>query len=113
MLKELLKEQTAKTVRSYLVNPEKHNEGNEYVPTAERQHPSIYFDSKTIPEIKDWEVDEEYCVMLKIKQISKSMNTRGKKEIYDGQFEIHEVVVIEKEEKKEKPKSNIEKMYGV
>lgn len=109
MLKELLKEQRAKTVKSYLVTPEKHDESMGE-PTQE-ERPSIYFDSKTIPEIKDWEVDEDYCVMLKIKQVSKSMHTRGKKEIYDGRFEIYEVAVIKKEEKK--PKSSMEEVYGI
>lgn len=111
MLKELLKEQTAKTVKSYLVNPEKHD--NDMGAPIEAERPSIYFDSKTIPELKDWEVDQEYCVMLKIKQVSKSMHTKGKKEIYDGRFVVHEVAVIEKQEKKQKPKSSIEEAYGV
>jgi len=36
--------------------------------------PTLYFDEKQVPEIKDWEVGEEYDVVLRLKQTSKNEN---------------------------------------
>lgn len=39
--------------------------------------PSVNFDTKQIPEIKDWEVGETYQVVFEIKQMNKSENKDG------------------------------------
>ena len=120
MIKKTLEKENLKVAESYLVKPEKSGGCCGEVPKATKEYfPSISLDSRVLPEIKDWELDEEYTVVLKITMKSKSMNTRGEKkeEVYDGYFDIKEAGVVEttKEEKKEegdnKVKAEIKKMY--
>lgn len=40
--------------------------------------PGVNFDTKQIPEIKEWEVGETYQIVLEIKQTSKSEDKEGK-----------------------------------
>ncbi len=114
MLKELLNEQTKKIVKTYLVKPE---ESNLDMQGSEKYYPSIHLNSKNLPAIKDWEVGEEYSVMLKIKQTSKSIENDQE---CSGSFEIREILVLpheekeeEKHEEKEKWDSNLKKLYGL
>lgn len=119
MLKDLFNDQTKKIVEEYTVKPEKMSSMCEGINTP--YFPTLSLNSKTIPEIKEWEVDGEYVVVLKIKQKSKSMYTEGKDEVYDARFDIKSVAVVENDEPdepddKEEPKvsdSKIGKMYGV
>lgn len=127
MLKDLLNEQVKKAVKTYTVKPEKMSMSLE---EEMKHYPSIYFDSKTLPEVKNWNVGEEYYVLLKVKQMSKSMSMDSKEEMCDARFEIHEISALEvpetpshekkemKKEGKEEGKEHggmdkMKKMYGV
>lgn len=83
----------------------------------EKHYPCIYLDSETLPPIKEWEVDGEYTIILKVKQRSKSMHTEKKSEVYEASFEVHEAGVMApplKEEKQPEPKKvTLNTMYGV
>lgn len=50
----------------------------EYPEQGARFLPTIYLDSRQIAEIRDWEVGEEYTLILKVKQTSKSENDKEK-----------------------------------
>lgn len=116
MLKDLLSEQLKKTVAVYAVRPEKSSMDEPCKMSNSEYRPSIYLDSDALPNIKDWEVDEEYYILMKVKQCSKSMNTVGKEEKYDGRFEIMEVAALEAGESKEheeKEDEGIKKAYGL
>lgn len=40
---------------------------------------SVNFDSVQIPEVKDWDVGEEYTIVLKVKMTNKSQYQEGEK----------------------------------
>ena len=113
MITELLKQLSQKTVKEYTVKPEA--SGLSSV-KEEKYYPSIYFDSKTLPDIKSWEVGEEYCVMLVVRQMSKSMNeSKGGVQV-DARFDILKVAAAEMPEKSEQKtdqSDNLKKIYGV
>jgi len=121
MLKKTLEEQNLKVADSYVVKPEKG--GGPCCMESTKKHeyyPNFWLDSKTLPDVKDWEIDKDYTVVLKVTMKSKSMNTRGEKkeEVFDGTFDIKEagVVEVEEEEKNEEKekdaKDEIKKMYA-
>uniref|UniRef100_A0A6H1ZVT6 Uncharacterized protein n=1 Tax=viral metagenome TaxID=1070528 RepID=A0A6H1ZVT6_9ZZZZ len=92
MLKELLKEKLEK------VKPKKSELTAE---VAQPNFPSLYLSSDTLSEIEDWEVGDEYYIVMKVEQKGKSMRTEEKKEIYNADFDIKEIGVLDEEEKKE------------
>jgi hypothetical protein len=120
MLKKTLEEQNLKVADSYVVKPEKNGGCFGNLPEKTESYPNFWIDSHVIPEVKDWEIDGDYTVVLKVTMKSKSMNTRGdkKKEVYEGSFDIKEAGVVEmtadekKEEKTDEAKKDIKKMYA-
>lgn len=70
------------------VKPEKMD-----MPESSEYYPSVHFDSKTLPEIKDWKVGEEYVVVVKAKMKSYSEHKEGA----DASFDIVEIGVLDKE----------------
>lgn len=67
--------------------------------------PSINFDDKQVPEIKDWQVGETYTLILEIKQTSKNENKDGSvnagfdilayKELNDGEYTDAEIEAMQ------------------
>jgi len=92
MLKQTFEEKLKK------VKPEKN--GMPEVKSKE-YFPSVHFDSKTLPEIKDWEVGEEYVVVMKLKQTSYSEHENDKENTADASFDIVEIGVLDKEDNNE------------
>ena len=56
------------------------------------QYPTIYFNSKDLPELKDWEVGKTYEMKIRIKQIS----MLEEKEHISGSFNIIGIEVLNK-----------------
>lgn len=114
LLKKLKKENIDEIVETYAVKKEKYG-GDISMESSEGYYPSIHLSSKTLPEIKEWEVDGEYFILMKVTQKFKSMKTEGKEEVYHGCFDIKEIGYIDHEEVKEKKKHNskddISKIY--
>lgn len=121
MLKDLLNESVKKTVKAYTVKPEKMDLN---VEKGIKFYPSMHIDSEMLPEVKDWDVGEEYYVVMKVRQKSKSMEASDKGERCNGYFDIYEIAALEAPESKEdetKEKememdhgdTKMKKMYGV
>jgi len=96
------------------IKPEKYDECCDSIGSSEN-YPYLSLTSKELPEIKDWDVDGDYYLVLKVTQKSKSMRDDGKEERYDASFDIKEIGVVDeshmkKEEKEEK--SGIDKLYS-
>lgn len=79
-------------------------------------YPSLYLSSEDLPDIKDWEVKEEYFLLLKVKMKSKN----AREDECSADFDIHEIVTgdvetVEDEDEDDKPKSDskLNKAYGV
>ena len=97
MLKEMLKK----------IKPETYDEPSMGSPEA--YYPSFCLSSDNLPEVKDWDIDKDYYLVMKVTSKSKSMMTKGKKEVYESSFDIKEVGVKEIEEKKED--NSLKQMY--
>lgn len=117
MLRDILAKMKPTDIEQYEVKPEKYSG----VPMGDTYLPTLCLNDKALPEIKDWDVDGEYVLVLKVKQKSKSMNTQGKEERYHADFEIKEIAYLDtKDDKKEdKEEDDVEvkvpplmKMYG-
>lgn len=84
-------------------------EGRRYLPT-------LYLDSKQVPEIKDWEVGETYHVILELRQTSKNENDTekdGKVNSVSAQFDIVAYKPMEMEkDMDEMTDEEIEEMQG-
>ena len=103
MLREILSKIQSKDIEQYEVKPTKMSE--QMVGMGKKEYyPNICLSSESLPEIKDWEVDGEYVIVLKVKQTSKSMNTEGKKETYHADFDIKEIAYLDKEDDKKEDK---------
>lgn len=92
MLKEVIEKAAADTIESYKVEPESEKErGLETYDPDKKRYPSIHLSTDVIPEIKDWENDKEYVVVLRVKQTgSSSYNGR-----FSADFDIKEAAVID------------------
>ena len=84
MLKELVQAKLKQ------VKPEKMEDFSE----DKEFFPSLHLDSDNLSEVKDWEVDGEYILMLRVKQTSKNMRTVDGKEIFSAGFDIREIGVL-------------------
>jgi len=73
--------------------------------SPEEYYPSFSLSTKNLADIKDWEVDKDYYLVMKVTQKSKSMFIKDKKEVWDASFDIKEVGIAEgkKEEKEDNP----------
>lgn len=98
MLKELLEEKLKE------VEPEKPQEIKDSIG---EYYPSLYLNSDTLPEIKDWDVGEEYYLVMKVEQKSKSANINEKEERWAADFDIKEIGVLEMNEKSLKDKYSV------
>lgn len=85
MLKELLKEKLNK------VKPEK---GGELVSSKE-YFPTLYLKAEDLPEIKEWEVGEDYYLLLKVTMRSKEEYETSNEERCSASFDIKEIGDIE------------------
>lgn len=85
MLKELLDEKLKK------VKPEK---GGETVSSKE-YFPTLYLEAKDLPEIKEWEVGEDYYLLLKATMRSKEEYETSDEERCSASFNIKEIGNIE------------------
>jgi hypothetical protein len=101
MLAEMLKEKMEK------VKPEKMGEMDK---PAKEYFPSFCLNSKTLPEIKDWEVGEEYYLVLKVEQKSKNMHADDKDEKWHADFDIKEIGVLDKEDQVDEEDASDDKM---
>lgn len=85
MLKELLKEKLNK------VKPEKDEE-----PVSSKEYfPTLYLKAEDLPEIKEWEVGEDYYLLLKVTMRSKEEYETSNKEHCSASFDIKEIGDIE------------------
>ena len=50
----------------------------DYPEVGARFLPTLYLDSKQVSEIRDWEVGEEYTLVIKVKQTGKNENDKEK-----------------------------------
>lgn len=57
--------------------------------------PSIYIDSKELPEIKDWKVGQTYNLVVKAKMVS---STQDQNNSISGRFEIQSMETEDKED---------------
>lgn len=98
MLKKLLKDDIGKSVEEYTMK----RQGGEDVPTISGGYlPHLDFSGKDIPEIKDWEVGEEYHLLLKVKMTSLSEREEKDEKTAHACFEVEQVCVIDAKEAKE------------
>lgn len=105
MLKEMFEEKLKK------VKPHKMSTLESSV---EKEHyPTVYLTSDTLPEIKDWEVGEEYKIVMIVEQKSKSMNVEGKEEKYNADFAIKKIGCMDMEgsEDEEDSKEKLKEKY--
>jgi len=102
MLKELFEEKLKK------VKPKK----MEMSESSEKEHyPNFYLSSDTLPEIKDWEVGEEYKIVMTVEQKSKSMHSEGREEKYNADFDIKKIGCMKNNEgEEENEEDNKQKM---
>jgi len=101
MIKEMLSKLREKDFEEYTVKPMK-MEDMMPMPSSKEKYPSLHLCSKDLPEIKDWEVDGEYYLVLKVVQKSKSMNTeKDGKEMYHAEFDIKEIATVEMDSENE------------
>ncbi len=88
------------------------------VPTGEI-YPTVCLNDKALPEIKDWEVGEEYYLVLKVEQTRKDMNSDDGGENWHADFNIKEIGVLDDmedemmddEEDTEMDKQSLKKKY--
>jgi hypothetical protein len=59
--------------------------------------PTIYFDDKQLPAIKDWEVGKTYVVAMKIKMVSLRLSEHNKR---SATFEVYGVKTENTKKKK-------------
>lgn len=91
MLRELLKEKLNK------VKPEKGGE-----PVSSKEYfPNIYLKAKDLPEIKEWEVGEDYYLLLKVTMRSKEEYETSNEERCSASFDIKEIGSVEGKNKME------------
>lgn len=109
MLKELLDEKL-KEVKS-----EKHDSLSEIA----ESYPGFYLNAKTLPEIRDWEVGEDYYIVVKATMRSKEKYENEDKKSCSGSFDIKEIGVVEDEDDYEEDyededltKAELMKKYG-
>ena len=62
----------------------KNHEGMD-MPMMGEYPPTLHLTGKQVPEIKDWDVGEEYEMVVRVKQTSKSENKDG---MVDASFEV-------------------------
>lgn len=68
-----------------IAEPEKHKNTMSYdMPEMSMDRPSFYVNGQQMPEIKDWEVGEEYQLVVNVTMKSKNEND----DKIDGRFEI-------------------------
>lgn len=88
MLKKMFEEKLSK------IKPKK-----ESLPEPENSSlPSLYLSSSELPEIEDFEVGEEYYLIMKVKQESKSSSEYDDKKKCSATFKIKEIGVLDEEE---------------
>lgn len=97
------------------IKPEKEDGCGEICSPYE-SYPTLYLNHEELPEIKEWEVDGEYYLVMKVKQTGKSMRTdKDGEENWHGDFQIKEIGVIEDKDvpknKKDNPKDSIKEKY--
>ena len=63
------------------------------MPKPVSSHPSLYLNNVQVPEIKDWEVLEEYEMIIRVKQRSRGEQGDGS---VDGSFDVVAYKVIDK-----------------
>lgn len=108
MLKALLEEAKLKKVKPHKM---------EEVSTPSKEYfPSFHLDGEVLPEIKDWDVDEDYYIVMKVTQRSKSMDTVDGKEKYHASFDIKEIATLddvedEPKDDKQSKKDKLKKLY--
>ena len=59
-------------------------------------YPTVHFNSKELPEIKDWEVGKTYELKLKVKQKSMREAMHGEEKMRIADFDIIGVEVLDK-----------------
>lgn len=95
------------------IEPEKMEMGMEM--KGMRFLPTLYLDSKQVPEIADWKVGEEYMLVLKVKQTSKSENDKekdGKVNSVRAEFDILAYKAGEDEDYENMTDKEIEDIQG-
>ena len=81
--------------------------------TKGRNLPVIYVDDVQIPEIKDWDVNRTYKMVVELKQTSKSTMTVGKgEERVDARFDIVAYKYLPKKEMKDMDSEEFGKYQG-
>lgn len=69
------------------------------MPVEETEYfPSFSLDTKTLEDIKDWEVGEDYYVVLKLTQKSKNVHEMDGKSHTSASFDIKEIGVLGEDE---------------
>lgn len=58
-------------------------------------NPSVSFDEKQLPEIKNWQVGEEYTIVLKVKQTSSRLQGPDHDQRMAADFDIQQVGALE------------------
>lgn len=63
--------------------------------SPEKMKPSLFLNAEELPEVKNWEVGNEYTLLVTVKQTGKDIHEYNKKKSISAHFEICKIKPVD------------------